>query len=197
MNKDFSLITLGTSAGPSLTPGRAQTSHLLTVNNTLYVIDAGDGGARRVARAGVDARDVRKIFLTHDHDDHTTRLATLLSLAWDRQRTDPIDVYGPPRTRELVDAAVQYCGISADIRIADGGRRVPLDEVFYGHDVGTGKVFDDKNIIVFSTENKHFSFHSGVNAGRYKSYFDRIETSDHVIGFHWGYWSEQICDEIA
>ena len=77
------------------------------MNNTYYVIDAGDGVARRLARAGVDVRDVGKIFLTHHHDDHTTGLATLLSLAWDRQRTDPIDVYGPPRTRELVDAAVQ------------------------------------------------------------------------------------------
>ena len=101
------------------------------MNNTYYVIDAGDGVARRLARAGVDVRDVGKIFLTHHHDDHTTGLATLLSLAWDRQRTDPIDVYGPPRTRELVDAAVQYCGTSAGIRIADGGRSVPLDEVFF------------------------------------------------------------------
>ena len=183
MNKEFSLITLGTSAGPSLTPGRAQTSHLLTVKNTYYVIDAGDGVARRLARAGADVRDVGKIFLTHHHDDHTAGLATLLSLAWDRQRIDPIDVYGPPRTRELVDAAVQYCSISADIRIADGGRSIPLDEVFFGHDVGTGKVFEDQNINVFSTENTHFSFHSGVNAGLYKSYSYRIETSDHVIGF--------------
>ena len=61
MNKDFSLITLGTLAGPSLMPGRAQTSHLLTVNNTYHVIDAGDGVARRLARAGVDVRDVGKI----------------------------------------------------------------------------------------------------------------------------------------
>ncbi len=183
MKTPSSLITLGTSAGPSLTPGRAQTSHLLTVNGTYYVVDAGDGVARRMARAGAEVRDVGIIFLTHHHDDHTAGLGTLMSLAWDRQRTEPINVYGPPRTKELVDAAVRYCSISADIRIADGGRSIPLDKVFFGHDVGTGEIYQDDNIRVTATENTHFSFHRGDAAGRYKSYSYRFETPDRVIAF--------------
>ncbi len=183
MKAPSSLITLGTSAGPSLTPGRAQTSHLLTVNGTYYVVDAGDGVARRMARAGADVREVGIIFLTHHHDDHTAGLGTLMSLAWDRQRTEPINVYGPPRTKELVDATVQYCSISADIRIADGGRSVPLDKVFFGHDVGIGEVYQDDKIRVSATENTHFSFHRGDAAGRYKSYSYRFETPDRVIAF--------------
>jgi len=183
MKAPSSLITLGTSAGPSLTPGRAQTSHLLTVNGIYYVVDAGDGVARRLARTGADVRDVGTIFLTHHHDDHTAGLGTLMSLAWDRQRTEPINVYGPPRTKELVDATVRYCSISADIRIADGGRSVPLDEVFFGHDVGIGEIYQDDNIRVSATENTHFSFHQGDAAGRYKSYSYRFETPDRVIAF--------------
>jgi ribonuclease BN (tRNA processing enzyme) len=183
MKTPSSLIILGTSAGPSLTPGRAQTSHLLTVNGTYYVVDAGDGVARRMARTGADVRDVGFIFLTHHHDDHTAGLGTLMSLAWDRQRTEPINVYGPPRTKELVDALVRYCSISADIRIADGGRSMPLEKVFFGHDVGVGEIFRDDNIRVSATENTHFSFHGGDAAGRYKSYSYRFEAPDRVIGF--------------
>lgn len=183
MNKPSSLIILGTAAGPSLTPGRAQTSHLLTVNGAYYVVDAGDGVARRMARAGADVRKVGIIFLTHHHDDHTAGLGTLMSLAWDGQRTEPINVYGPPRTKELVDATVRYCSISADIRIADGGRTVPMDEVFFGHDVGVGEIYQDDNIRVTATENTHFSFHQGDAAGRYKSYSYRFETPDRVITF--------------
>ena len=183
MKTPSSLITLGTSAGPSLTPGRAQTSHLLTVNETYYVIDAGDGVARRMARAGAEVRDTGTIFLTHHHDDHTAGLATLMGLAWDRQRTEPINVYGPPRTRELVDAAIAYCSISADIRIADGGRSIPLNEMFFGHDVGVGEIYQDDNIRVTATENTHFSFHQGKEAGRFKSYSYRFEVPDRVIGF--------------
>jgi len=177
------IITLGTAAGPSLAPHRAQSSNLLIVNGTYYVVDAGDGVARRLARAGVDVRDIGTIFITHHHDDHTSGLGTLLSIAWDRQRTKPINVYGPPRTQELVKAAVQYFAISAEIRIADGGRTVPIDRVFFGHDVGTGVIYQDANIKVTAVENSHFDFHTGQASGKHKSYAYRFETPDRVIVF--------------
>jgi ribonuclease BN (tRNA processing enzyme) len=183
MSKLSSLLTLGTAAGPSLRPNRAQSSNLLTVNGTHYVIDAGDGVARRLAKAGIDVREIGTIFLTHHHDDHTAGLSTLMSLAWDRQRTQPIHVYGPPRTEELVKAAVQYCTISAEIRIADGGRTVPITQVFCGHDVGTGRIYQDANLTVTAVENSHFAFHTGSAAGKHKSYAYRFNMPDRVIVF--------------
>ena len=76
------LITLGTVAGPHPRPHRAQFSNLLIVNGTLYVIDAGDGVTRRIAKAGFNVRDVGVVFVTHHHDDHTAGLGTLMSAAW-------------------------------------------------------------------------------------------------------------------
>lgn len=183
MRTPSSLITLGTAGGPSARPGRAQSSNLLTVNGTRYVIDAGDGVTRRLARAGVELREIGIVFITHHHDDHTAGLSTLLSMAWDRQRTQPIHVYGPPRTEELIRAAVQYCAISAEIRIADGGRSVPIAQVFCGHDMGTGTIYQDAHIKVTAVENSHFSFHKGAAAGKHKSYSYRFETPDRVIVF--------------
>src|SRR6266545_7161704 len=183
MQKLSSLLTLGTAAGPSLRRDRAQSSNLLTVKGTHYVIDAGDGVARRLAKAGIDPREIGMIFITHHHDDHTAGLGTLMSLAWDRQRTKPINVYGPPRTEELVNAAVQYFTISAEIRIADGGRTVPIAQVFFGHDVGTGVIYQDADIKVTAVENSHFAFHEGPAAGKHKSYSYRFETPDRVIVF--------------
>ena len=46
------LITLGTQSGPPPRAHRAQSSNLLTVNGMHYIIDAGDGVARRLAKAG-------------------------------------------------------------------------------------------------------------------------------------------------
>jgi ribonuclease BN (tRNA processing enzyme) len=183
MQRPSSLITLGTAAGPSLRPDRVQSCNLLTVNGTHYVVDAGDGVARRIAQAGIDVREIGTIFITHHHDDHTAGLGTLMSMAWDRQRTKPIHVYGPPRTEELVKAAVQYFAISAEIRIADGGRTVPIAEIFFGHDVGTGMIYQDANIKVTAAENSHFAFHKGLAAGKHKSYSYRFETPDRVIVF--------------
>jgi ribonuclease BN (tRNA processing enzyme) len=177
------LITLGTVAGPPPRPHRAQFSNLLIVNGMLYVIDAGDGVARRIAKAGFNVRDVGVVFITHHHDDHTAGLGTLMSAAWDNQRTNPINVYGPPRTEELVKAAVQYFAISAEIRIADGGRTIPIEQLFFGHDVDPEMVYQDANIKVTAMENTHFGFHKGAAAGKHKSYSYRFETPDRVIVF--------------
>jgi ribonuclease BN (tRNA processing enzyme) len=177
------LITLGTAAGPPPRAHQAQSSNLLTVNGTHYVIDAGDGVARRIAKAGINVRDIGTIFLTHHHDDHTAGLGTLMSVAWDNQRTSPINVYGPPPTEALVKAAVQYYTISAEIRIADGGRSIPIAQIFNGHDVGTGLIYQDANIKVAAAQNSHFDFHKGPASGKHKSYSYRFEMSDRVIVF--------------
>ena len=177
------LITLGTTAGPPPRAHRAQSSNLLVVNGALYVVDAGDGVARRLAKAGINVRDIGTIFLTHHHDDHTAGLGTLMSVAWDNQRSQPINVYGPPRTEDLVKAAVQYFSISAEIRIADGGRTVPIAQVFFGHDIRPGMVYQDANVKVTAAESTHFEFHTGAAAGKHKSYSYRFETPDRVIVF--------------
>jgi ribonuclease BN (tRNA processing enzyme) len=180
---DTRLITLGTVAGPPPRANRAQFSNLLIVNGTLYVVDAGDGVTRRIAQAGFNVRDVGTVFLTHHHDDHTAGLGTLMSAAWDNQRIKPINVYGPPKTEDLVRAAVQYFSISAEIRIADGGRTIPIDQLFFGHDVSPGVVYQDANIKVTAIENTHFAFHKGSAAGKHKSYSYRFDTPNRVIVF--------------
>jgi ribonuclease BN (tRNA processing enzyme) len=177
------VITLGTVAGPPPRPNRAQSSNLLIVGGRLYVIDAGDGVTRRITQAGFNVRDVGTVFITHHHDDHTAGLGTLMSVAWDNQRTTPINVYGPPQTEALVQAAVQYFSISAAIRIADGGRTIPINKLFFGHDVGPGVIFQDDKIKVTAIENTHFAHHKGANTGAFKSYSYRFDTPDRSVVF--------------
>jgi ribonuclease BN (tRNA processing enzyme) len=178
------LITVGTAGGPVPRPKRAQSSNLLIVNGTPYVIDAGDGTARRLARLKFNFRSLSTIFITHGHNDHTGGLGYLLSAQWIAQRTQPINVYGPPGTQALVKAAVQYFGQDSEIRISDGSRSVPIEKVFFGHDLGTGPVYQDANIKVTAAENTHFHFPPGSPAyGKYKSYSYRFETPDRVIVF--------------
>jgi ribonuclease BN (tRNA processing enzyme) len=95
----------------------------------------------------------------------------------------PINVYGPPKTEDLVKAAVQYFTISADIRIADGGRTIPIGELFFGHDVGTGQIYKDPNVTVTAIENTHFDFQKVPASARQKSYSYRFDTFGRVIVF--------------
>src|SRR5665213_4138994 len=101
------IVTLGTRGGPLPTKDRAQSSNLLIVNGTLYLIDAGDGVTRRIVEAGYDFRKIGKIFITHPHDDHTNGLATQLASEWEYQRREPIDVYGGG-VEALVTGAIAY-----------------------------------------------------------------------------------------
>jgi ribonuclease BN (tRNA processing enzyme) len=183
-NTGTRVITLGTRAGPVPGAHRAQSSNLLIVNGVYYLIDAGDGVARRLAKAPVNMREIGKLFITHHHDDHTGGLGLLLSQIWDLNRTEPINVYGPPGTEALVQAAVQYFKESSEIRIADGGRTVPIAKVFCGHDVGPGMVYRDSNITVTAIENTHYAFHNGGKGDdKHKSYSYRFETPDRVVVF--------------
>ena len=170
-NSATRLVTVGTAGGPAPRPKRAQSSNLLVVNGTPYLIDAGDGTARRLAKMKFDFRSLSTIFVTHGHNDHTGGLGYLLSAQWISQRTQPIHIYGPPKTEDLVKAAVQYFGFDSEIRIADGSRTVPIDNVFFGHDVAPGMVSQDANVKVTAVENSHFHFPNESAAfGKHKSY---------------------------
>ena len=178
------LITVGTAGGPVPRAGRAQSANLLVVNGTPYLIDAGDGTTRRLAKMKFNFRTLGTVFVTHGHNDHTGGLGMVLSSAWTAQRTAPINVYGPPGTEALIKAAIAYYGLDAEIRISDGSRTVPIEKVFFGHDVAPGVVYQDANLKVTAVENSHFHFHPDSPAyGKYKSYSYRFETPDRVIVF--------------
>jgi ribonuclease BN (tRNA processing enzyme) len=147
------LITVGTAGGPSPRPARAQSANLLVVNGTPYLIDAGDGTTRRLAKMRFNFRTLGTIFITHGHNDHTGGLGMLLSAEWTALRTAPIHVYGPPGTEALIKATIGYFGLDAEIRISDGSRTVSIEKVFFGHDVGAGLVYQDANIKVTAVEN--------------------------------------------
>jgi ribonuclease BN (tRNA processing enzyme) len=193
------LVTLGTQSGPTPRAHRAQSSNLLIVNGVFYLVDAGDGVARRLATDGINIRDIGTIFITHHHDDHTAGLGTLMSVAWNNQRTKAMNVYGPPRTEDLVKAVLRYLSFSAEIRLADGdgGRTVPIDQIVYGHDVGTGVIYQDANVKVTAVENSHFAFHRGPAAGKYKSYSYRFEMPDRVIVFTGDTGASDAVSELA
>ena len=72
------LITLGTRSGSVPTVFRAQSSNILIVNGSLYLVDAGTGVTRQLTRAGVSIRDIDNIFITHGHDDHSVGLASVV-----------------------------------------------------------------------------------------------------------------------
>jgi ribonuclease BN (tRNA processing enzyme) len=176
------LITLGTAGGPLPRRERAQSSNLLVVNGTPYLIDAGDGATRRIVQSGHDFRRVGKVFITHAHSDHTNGLATLLNSQWEYQRREPTDIYGSG-AEALVKGAIAYLTPNAEVRWTEG-KRTRMTEVFHGHDIAPGAIYQDANVRVIAVENTHFNFPpDSPGNGKYRSYSYRFETPGRVVVF--------------
>ncbi len=192
-----SLITLGTRVGPTPVAHQAQASNLLIVNGALYLIDAGDGVLRRLAKAGVKFNEIGVIFITHPHSDHIAGLGTLLAVERGSGRKDPINVYGPRGVEMIVAATIQYFTPDAEIRW-DDGLRTSMQDMFRGHEVPTGLVYQDANIKVTAAENTHFHLTPANPAyGKYKSYSYRFETPDKVVVFTGDTGASQSVEELA
>ena len=71
-------------------------------------MDCGYGAVRSLVAAGIGFAQLGTAFITHLHDDHTGRIAALLSLQWTGNKTQPTDIYGPFGTAAMVDAAVAF-----------------------------------------------------------------------------------------
>jgi ribonuclease BN (tRNA processing enzyme) len=184
------IILLGTDGGPRPYPARAEPATLLVVRGTPYLIDAGPGVARQIALAGFKLAGIRTIFITHHHIDHDGGLPSLMSMtwfdgAWDDQTLPPVEIYGPPATRFLTGAALDYLSVSERIFRAGVPQLQPAARMFSARDIRrNGEFYRDARITVSAAENSHFHFKSGSAAtGQDMSFSYRFDTPNGSIVF--------------
>jgi len=175
-------ITLGVHAGP-VVGSSAQPANALIVNGEVYVVDAGNGVAGQLFKAGINPAVVSSIFISHNHNDHNADMGTLMGVEYSSGRVAPITVYGPAGTEAAMKGFMEFFRVNADIRMSEADHQVPPEAVFFAKDVSApGVVYRDRNITVTAVENDHFHFAAGSPAhGRARSYAYRFQTPDRVI----------------
>jgi ribonuclease BN (tRNA processing enzyme) len=156
---DAKVILLGTKGGPRVTRGRANPSNLVMAAGRSYVVDCGYGVTRQLVDAGIEARDVRTILITHNHSDHMLELGPLVYNAWAVGLREPVDVWGPPPVGKLVANFLDSVGYDIDIRIEDEGRpdlrRLVRVHEFEAPSTGSSTVFEREGLRVSATRVRH------------------------------------------
>ena len=139
---------LGTAGGPRPWRSRSAPAQAIIVEDSVYVVDCGNGVARQLVLAGVRLRDVRDIFLTHHHSDHNADYGALLLLAWVAGRSARVATWGPPPLASMTELALEMNAADIDARVADEGRG-PLRPLVHAHELRAGGVvMEDANVRV-------------------------------------------------
>lgn len=149
------LVLLGTAGGPTPKPNRFPAAYALAVGDDVYVIDAGNGTAQQIVRAGLNLNRVRHVFVSHHHSDHNADIGTIALLAWAANPQTPLTLWGPPPMRAQMAGFREYARFDIETRTADEGRP-DFDAMTVVKEIeGDGLLLDDGVVRVRCARNLH------------------------------------------
>ena len=172
------LVLLGTGT-PFADPDKSGPSVAILVNNVSYVVDCGPGVVRRATAAfqkgvnGLQASQLKKLFITHLHSDHTIGYPDFILTPAVLDRDTPLEVFGPKGLQSMTDHILKAYAEDIDIRLHGleygnaEGYKVNV------HEIKEGLVYKDANITVKAFRVPHGSWPEAFGY--------RFETADKII----------------
>jgi ribonuclease Z len=141
---------IGTGSTP-VSAERFSPSILVEAGGRKLLFDAGRGSVLRLQQAGVGARLITSVFITHNHSDHILSVPDLLLTGWMNGREEPLNVWGPKGTKDMMSHIVQAYQFDISARVLNG-RVPPLVNV---QEISPGVVFDQDGVVVRAFEVDH------------------------------------------
>ncbi len=176
--KKSKIVLLGTGT-PNAEPDRSGTSIAIVVGEVSYIVDFGPGIVRRASAAstrGIEAlkpQNLRIVFLTHLHSDHTTGYPDLIFTPWVLGRDRPLQVFGPPGIKAMTENILK--AYEEDVRVRIEGLEPANTEGYkvQAHEIEEGDIFEDENVRVKSFLVEHGSWNFALGF--------RFDTPERVI----------------
>jgi ribonuclease BN (tRNA processing enzyme) len=161
-NGSTRVVMLGTGT-PRPDPGRSGPATAIIVNDTPYLIDFGPGVIRRAAAAyengvtalGFGGTNIKTVFLTHMHSDHTVGYPDLIFTPWVMGRQDPLTVYGPNGIKAMTEHVLKAWQIDIDGRTNGINQREATGYTVNAHEIAPGVVYRDRNVTVTAFSVRH------------------------------------------
>lgn len=179
------VVVLGTGM-PLPNPYRSGPGYAVLVNEQPYLVDAGEGIWRSIARAALINGDeftrslaphkLRNVFITHLHEDHTVGIPSLLLNPFKLNIPTSKEFYGPVGIRDMVEHIVAAWAIDIAAELSDGydpeGARATGHEIDFDK---SGVVFEDDNVKVEAFRTIHGPLED--------TFAYRFTTDDRVVTF--------------
>ncbi|MEB3164096.1 MAG: ribonuclease Z [Prochlorothrix sp.] len=100
---------LGTSSGvPTRSRNVSAVALRLPQRSEIWLFDCGEGTQHQFLRSDLRISQLRRIFVTHMHGDHTFGLMGLLASCGLSGNPEAIDIYGPRPLKDYLQACGQY-----------------------------------------------------------------------------------------
>ncbi len=141
------VITLGTGT-PNADPDRSGPATAIVVGDAVYLVDCGPGVVRRAAAAGLRMESLTHAFLTHLHSDHTAGLSDLIFTPWVLERSQPLELFGPPGTADLAEGVLAAYKEDIAMRIHGLEGANPTGYQVKAREIAPGVVYKDAHVTV-------------------------------------------------
>ena len=115
-------VALCGTGSPLPDPRRSGPCTAVIAGDRLFVVDAGDGAARTLARMRLMPQHLNAVLLTHFHSDHIDGLGALALQRWaGANASAPLPVHGPTGVERVVAGFNEAYALDSGYRIAHHG----------------------------------------------------------------------------
>lgn len=169
---------LGTGT-PNADPDKWGPAVAVVVGGEAYLVDAGVGVVRQAAALSkrglgeLEPAALRRVFITHLHSDHTLGLPDLMLSPWVLERTDPLEVYGPPGIERMTRHIEEAWRDDVAMRLFGAEPQSSRGYRADAHTIEAGRIYEDERVQVDAIPVEHGSWPEAFGF--------RFETEDRTI----------------